>query len=90
MLGLWQRMRGREREPSKKVAKERLHSVLTRDRADIATPFLEALKSDLVKTVSKYMDVDARRLEVQLRNSPEAVALVANIPVVRMKRVPGR
>ncbi|MCR4420694.1 MAG: cell division topological specificity factor MinE [Clostridia bacterium] len=89
MLGMWQRIWGRGGEPSKKVAKERLHSVLTRDRAE-ASPFMEALKSDLVQTVSKYMDVDARRLEIQLRNSPEAVALVANIPVVRMKRVPGR
>lgn len=86
MLELLQRLFGREGEPSKKIAKERLRLVLVHDRADVSAHFFEALKNDLIEVISRYMEVDTRRLEVKLHNSPEAVALVANIPVLRMKR----
>lgn len=90
MLELLQRLFGREGEPSKNIAKERLRLVLVHDRADVSPHFFEALKNDLIEVISRYMEVDTRRLEVKLHNSPEAVALVANIPVVRMKRNYGR
>ncbi|MBC7334745.1 MAG: cell division topological specificity factor MinE [Clostridia bacterium] len=86
MLGLLQRLLGQETQSSKKIAKERLRLVLVHDRADVSPHFFEALKNDLVEVISKYMEIDTRRLEVKLHNSPEAVALVANIPVLGMKR----
>jgi cell division topological specificity factor len=87
-VGFLQRLWGRE-EPSKKIAKERLCSVLVCDRANVSAHLFDALKNDLVKAISKYMDVDDRRLELKLQSSPEATALVANVPVLRMKRHSG-
>jgi len=68
------------------VAKERLRLVLVHDRADVSPQMLNDLKEDLIKVISNYMEIDERALEVNLDTSDNTVALVANIPVVRMKR----
>lgn len=47
---------------------------------------LEALKNDLIKVISEYMDIDTAGLEVSLNQENDSVALVANIPILRVKR----
>jgi len=71
---------------SKEVAKERLRLVLVHDRANVSPELLEMLKNDLVQVISKYIEIDERGLEVTLDSSAEMVALVASIPVRRVKR----
>lgn len=71
---------------SKNVAKERLRLVLVHDRANVSPELLHALKTDLIGVISKYMEIDEKALEVSLDSSESQVALVANIPVKRMKR----
>lgn len=73
-------------EPSKDTAKERLRLVLVQDRAMLSPGLLESLKEDLIEVLQKYMDIDEEHLEVNLDNSDESVALVANIPVRSVKR----
>ncbi|HEX3030887.1 MAG TPA: cell division topological specificity factor MinE [Bacillota bacterium] len=77
----------KENSTSKNVAKERLRLVLVHDRASVSPAVLEALKTDLIKVISSYMEIDESALEVNLDSSDDSVALVANIPVLRMKRV---
>lgn len=77
---------GKENANSKNVAKERLRLVLVHDRASVSPAVLEALKNDLIKVISTYMEIDEGALEVNLDSSDDSVALVANIPVLRMKR----
>ncbi len=71
---------------SKDRAKERLRLVLVQDRALLSPGLLDKLKEDIVEVLSKYMDIDEESLEVNLDNSDESVALVANIPVKSVKR----
>lgn len=71
---------------SKNVAKERLRLVLMHDRTDIPEAMMEALRVDLINVISKYMDIDKSALDVSLSRDAESVALVANIPVLRIRR----
>jgi cell division topological specificity factor len=80
---------GRETGGSKNVAKERLRLVLVHDRAGVSPELLEILKTELIKVISHYMDIDEQALEVNLETSDNQVALVASIPVRGMKRLNG-
>ena len=85
VLELLQRLFGRE-NPSKDVAKERLRMVLVHDRASVAPQVWEALKVDLIRVISTYLDIDEGAMDVQLQTEKDTVALVASIPVRRVKR----
>jgi cell division topological specificity factor len=87
VLDFLARILGRESLGSKNVAKERLRLVLVHDRSDISPQLLQHLKNDIVGVISKYMEIDEDELEVNLERSDKQVALVANIPVKKVKRV---
>jgi cell division topological specificity factor len=74
------------RESSKDVAKERLRLLLVHDRSQVSPQLLESLKEDLLKVIGQYMEIDPEGLLVNLETRESQVALVANIPVRRMKR----
>ena len=86
MLDFINRIFGRESSSSRNVAKERLRLVLVHDRAGVSPELLESLKADLINVISNYMEIDEDALEVSLDSSENQVALVANIPVKKMKR----
>ncbi|MHB1653661.1 MAG: cell division topological specificity factor MinE [Desulfitobacteriaceae bacterium] len=86
MLEFISRMLGKESGSSKNIAKERLRLVLVHDRASISPQMLNKLREDLIKVISNYMDIDEGAMEVNLSQDDREVALVANIPVMRMKR----
>ncbi len=86
MLEFLSRVFGRETTSSKNVAKERLRLVLVHDRANVSPELLSSLKNDLIKVITNYMEIDEQALEVSLDSNDNQVALVANIPVKRMKR----
>ena len=86
MLDLIQRLFGKETACSKNIAKERLRLVLVHDRANVSPQFMEILKDDMIKVISNYMEINERDMEVNLTNTNSSVALVANIPINRMKR----
>ncbi len=76
---------------SKDIAKERLKLVLIHDRANVSPQFLEMIKGELIKVISDYMEIDEAGLEVKLTRTKREIddstvpALVANIPIKRMK-----
>ena len=80
-----------ESRKSKNVAKERLKLVLVHDRADCSQDFLDAIKGDLIKVISDYMEIDEKGLEVRMtrtkRDNDDTMipALVANIPIKQMR-----
>lgn len=84
MLDLLGRLFGRE--SSKDVAKERLRLVLVHDRSEMSPQLLESLKEDLLRVIGEYMEIDPEGFLVDLETRESQVALVANIPVRRMKR----
>jgi cell division topological specificity factor len=87
VLDFLARLLGRESPGSKDVAKERLRLVLVHDRADVSPQLLQLLKNDMVEVISKYMEIDEKGLDVTLERADNQVALVASIPVKKMKRV---
>jgi cell division topological specificity factor len=77
---------GRDSTSSKNVAKERLRLVLVHDRINVSPQVVEALKEDLIAVINKYMEIDQQALEVSFSSSDNSVALMANIPVIGIRR----
>ena len=73
-------------EGSAKKAGDRLRIVLIHDRTDISPQLLDSLRDEIVQVLTKYMDIDREKIEIDLDRDEMAVALVANIPVLRIKR----
>lgn len=71
---------------SKDRAVERLRLVLIHDRAKVAPQLMQSLKVDLIETISKYMEIDEEGLEVSFDSNESSTALIASIPIKRMKR----
>jgi cell division topological specificity factor len=75
---------------SKDIASDRLKLILIHDRADFSPDFLEMIKSDILKVISKYADIEAGEVEVRLTTTEEyegsSPALIANIPIRKIKR----
>ena len=73
------------------VAKELLKLVLIHDRSNVSPQFLEMVKSEIIKVIQNYMEIDEDTLDIQLTktNSDDGErvvpALVANIPIKGMK-----
>lgn len=78
-------------DSSKDIAKERLKLVLIHDRANVSPQFLEMIKGELIQVISNYMEIDEAGLEIKLTRTKREIddstvpALVANIPIKRMK-----
>jgi len=75
-----------EEQGTKEKAKERLQLVLIHDRRELSPEIVDALKEDLLSVVSDYMEVDKEQLEMNLDRQEDQVALVANIPIKKVKR----
>ena len=79
------RIFGKPDKSAKSVAKDRLRLVLMHDRADIPAPMMEAMRAEIMQVCSKYFEIDERALEVSLDRADDSVALVANIPIRRVR-----
>jgi cell division topological specificity factor len=86
MLDLIQKFFGKESSGSKEIAKERLRLVLVHDRVNLSPQVMEVLKEDMIQVISNYMEINEKDMEVTLTQTKSSVALVASIPVNRMKR----
>lgn len=74
-----------KKEKSGKVAKRRLQMVLIQDRANVSPEIMEKLRDDIIKVISKYMEINQSDMEISLESVDDSVALVANIPVQNMR-----
>lgn len=71
---------------SKDLAKDRLKLVLIHDRCNISPSLMEKIREDIIKSISKYVDIDVERLNIEMSELEEdgrKTALVANIPIKR-------
>lgn len=80
-----------KKKSSGDVAKDRLKLLLVSDRANCSPEIMELIKNDIIKVISKYMDIDAEGLDIQLtqteseNNNGFVPALFANIPIRNLK-----
>ena len=75
---------------SEKIAHDRLKVVLIHDRAHVSPEVMDNRKNDIIKVISNYMDINQKDMDISLENDDNSVALVANIPVNRMKHDAGK
>ncbi|NLV35051.1 MAG: cell division topological specificity factor MinE [Clostridiaceae bacterium] len=81
-----------KKKNSKDVAKDRLKLVLIHDRANVSPQFLEMIKSEIIKVISSYMDIDESALDIQLTKTKSddgenfVPALYASIPIRNIKK----
>ncbi|MFN3431474.1 MAG: cell division topological specificity factor MinE [Candidatus Sericytochromatia bacterium] len=76
---------GRQNDQSKTAAKDRLRLVLMHDRSDIPATMMEAIRTEMVQVLSKYVEIDQEALEVMLEKEAGSIGLVLNIPIRRVK-----
>ncbi len=81
---------------SGEIAKDRLKLLLVSDRANCSPEIMEMIKNDIIAVISKYMDIDAQGLDIQITETESegsngtVPALFANIPIRDMKHKPVR
>lgn len=82
-----------KKSSSKDVAKDRLKLVLIHDRANCSTQVLEMLKTDIIRVISNYMEIDEEELDIQITktegNEDGVPMLYANIPIKSMHKNQG-
>ena len=72
---------------SGEVAKDSLKILLISDRANCSPEVMEAIKNDIIKVITKYMDIDSEGLDIQITQTESETdngtgpALYANIPI---------
>lgn len=70
---------------TKDLACNRLRVVLMQDRTNINPALLERMREDLVKLLTKYLEMDNEALELNLEEDGGQMALMLSIPVIRAK-----
>lgn len=79
------------RKSSGDVAKDRLKLLLISDRANCSPEVMELIKNDIIKVISKYMEIDCENLDIQITQTESdgsngrVPALCANIPIKDLK-----
>lgn len=94
MIDLFNNLFGKK-SSSKDVAKDRLKLVLIHDRANCSTQVLEMIKTDIIKVISNYMEIDEEELDIQITKTEtedkdgSVPMLYANIPIKSMHKNQG-
>jgi cell division topological specificity factor len=88
MIEFFTRLFGR-RQASKAIAKERLRLVLIQDRAGIPPELLNVIQNEILTVISKHVKVEREGIKMQLSHQQGQTRLVADIPIVSYRRVPG-
>jgi cell division topological specificity factor len=79
-MGFLDRVFGRKRQ-SADNAKQRLQLVLIHDRTALSPAELEAMKDDLIRAVSRHVEIDPDTVRIDLTNEGRSQRLVADIPL---------
>jgi cell division topological specificity factor len=75
--------------PSSSTAKERLRLVLMTDHLALSPELIDQMKHDLVDVISRYVEVDRDKIEVNFEQQDKALAMLANIPIISVNRPNG-
>ncbi len=82
---LLDRLFQRSNVPSGAKVKQRLKFILAHDRAAIEPQVFEKMRHEIMRVVSKYVELDEGLLDIRLESDKRMTALIANLPI-RMVR----
>ena len=74
-----------KRKSSGDIAKDRLKLVLVSDRANCSPDVMEMIKNDIIQVISKYMEIDAEGLDIQITQT-ESEGNNGNVPALYANR----
>lgn len=80
------------KKSSCQVAKDRLKILLISDRVNCSPEMMELIKTDIAKVISKYMQIDEEKMDIQINTRKENTGrnskpvLYANIPIVDLQK----
>lgn len=74
------------RKNSAESAKERLQLVLIHDRTDLTPAQFDSLRDDLIETISRHVEIDAKSMQIGVEHDGRSQRLVADIPIKNAQR----
>jgi len=80
MNSLIDRVLGKDRRTAHQ-AKERLKLVLIHDRTDLTPSRMEKLKDELIEVISRYVEIDASAVKIDMTQDGREQRLLADIPL---------
>lgn len=83
-MGFFDKLLGRK--TSADSAKERLQLVLIHDRTDLTPAELDSLRDELIATISRHVEIDAKAMQIGVEHDGRSQRLVADIPLKPARR----
>jgi cell division topological specificity factor len=82
----WLKLFKRRKNSDQEIAAQRLRLVLAHDRANLSPGMLDMLKDEIIAVISRHLEIDADKVEVNFTEDQREMRLVADIPLHSPRR----